>query len=157
MDFTLFLFSFLLFSPLSLRSCLHHIPLLTSLSFLLACTLSGCIYVLASGGSTPTACFYWCLANKSTSSLTGLQLTLTTGHLGWERETGREGGIGERVKRHQGWYSDERHCKSMGRHEVENQDSYNPTVKLYLNLCLPFSVVALFLDSIRDSVLHSSL
>lgn len=65
---------FSLFAILSLpQSSSYPLPLL------LIFTLRDCIYLLASGGSAPHCLFH---ANKSTSSLTGLQLTLTTGHLG---------------------------------------------------------------------------
>lgn len=79
MDFALFLvnvFGFVLFffAILSLSQSSFY-PLL----LFLVCTLRDCIYLLASGGSTTHSLFH---ANKSTSSLTGLQLTLTTGHLG---------------------------------------------------------------------------
>lgn len=82
---------FFLFAILSLpQSSSYHLLLL------LIFTLRDCIYLLASGGSAPHCPFH---ANKSTSSLTGLQLTLTTGHLGLEQaERGREGG-GEKASR----------------------------------------------------------
>lgn len=118
---------FFLFAILSLPQSSSY-PLLLLLIF----TLRDCIYLLASGGSAPHCLFH---ANKSTSSLTGLQLTLTTGHLGWEQEGGRQGGRRREGIKAKDSYKG--HCRSLRWNEIENQASYTWSGKLYHNLCLP--------------------